>query len=156
MPRNIKLIFISLITSLCALKKEDWKLLFGQFRSSNLWNSQKCSLLIGWENTFQSILLEQTNLMFLRDSYLQKTKDIFLTPEDNLHKPCIFEISIKLWVYVEPKRIRTIPIDKEIYRKSIKISLRNTLETSWKYLIRRNINSNFFYCNYEWSCNYIF
>ena len=36
--------------------------------------------------------------MFLRDSYLQKTKDIFLTPEDNLQKPYIFEISIKLCI----------------------------------------------------------
>ena len=43
--------------------------------------------------------------MFLRESYLQKNKDIFLTPEDNLHKPCIFEISIKVCVYVEPKPI---------------------------------------------------
>ena len=27
--------------------------------------------------------------MFLRDIYLQKTNDIFLTPEGNLHEPCI-------------------------------------------------------------------
>ena len=27
--------------------------------------------------------------MFLRDIYLQKAKDIFLTPEGNLHQPSI-------------------------------------------------------------------
>ena len=43
--------------------------------------------------------------MFLRDSCLQKTKDIFLMPEDNLLKQCIFEITIKLCVYVQPKHI---------------------------------------------------
>ena len=32
--------------------------------------------------------------MFLREIYLQKTKDIFLTPEDNLHKPCILRVVI--------------------------------------------------------------
>ena len=43
--------------------------------------------------------------MFLWDSYLQVTKDIFLRPEDNLYKPYILEISIKLCAYVIPKRI---------------------------------------------------
>ena len=43
--------------------------------------------------------------MFLPDSYLQKAKDIFLMPEDNLLKQCIFEITIKLCVYVQPKHI---------------------------------------------------
>ena len=58
--------------------------------------------------------------MFLRNSYLQKTKDIFLTPEDNLYKLCIFEISIKLCAYIEPKRIilnQNKLINKEIHRK---------------------------------------
>ena len=35
----------------------------------------------------------------------QKTKDIFLTTKDILHKPCIFEISIKVFVSVKPKCI---------------------------------------------------
>ena len=43
--------------------------------------------------------------MFLRGSYLQKTEDIFLTPEENLHKSCIFETNRKLSAYAKPKRI---------------------------------------------------
>ena len=63
--------------------------------------------MISWENIFESVFLEQTNLKFLRDSYLYKTKDTFVTPEDNQHKLHIFEISIK---------------------KEIKLSFKNTWE----------------------------
>ena len=35
----------------------------------------------------------------------QKTKDIFLMTKDNLHKPCIFEISVKVFASVKPKCI---------------------------------------------------
>ena len=43
--------------------------------------------------------------MFLRGSYVQKTEDIFLTPEENLHKSYIFETNIKLSACAKPKRI---------------------------------------------------
>ena len=42
---------------------------------------------------------------FTGQSPKEKTEDIFLTPEENLHKSHIFETSIKLSVCAKPKRV---------------------------------------------------
>ena len=42
---------------------------------------------------------------FTGQSPKEKTEDIFLTPEENLHKSHIFETNIKLSVCAKPKRV---------------------------------------------------